>query len=111
LEDNSVMSRVETRHRGTVHRYAAPNPGEQFGHYVVRCAAPGGSRPMYHLDPERRVAGSARSVARGGRGDFRGALGEGARSSPKAQRATLCSCPLRLCCAKVFLGRAQRAPT
>ena len=36
---------------GTIHRYAAPRPGDQLGHYVVRCSAPDGTRPLFHLDP------------------------------------------------------------
>ena len=36
---------------GTVHRFAPAKPGECHGHYVVRCSAPDGSRPLFHLDP------------------------------------------------------------
>ncbi len=36
---------------GTIFRYAPPKPGEELGHYVVRCSAPDGTRPLFHLDP------------------------------------------------------------
>jgi len=35
---------------GTVFKYAPPKSGERFGHYVVRCSAPDGTRPLFHLD-------------------------------------------------------------
>jgi integrase len=36
---------------GTIFRYSPAKPGEHLGHYVVRCSAPDGSRPLFHLDP------------------------------------------------------------
>lgn len=36
---------------GTIHRYAPAKWGEPHGHYVVRCSAPDGTRPLFHLDP------------------------------------------------------------
>ena len=39
------------RRTGTVQRYIEPKSGEEAGHYVVRCSAPDGSRPLFHLDP------------------------------------------------------------
>ncbi len=36
---------------GTIFRYAPPKPGERLGHYVVRCSAPDGTRPLFHLEP------------------------------------------------------------
>lgn len=36
---------------GTIHRYAPARPGEPHGHYVVRCSAPDGTRPLFHLKP------------------------------------------------------------
>ncbi|MCE7894796.1 MAG: hypothetical protein DYH12_34680 [Sorangiineae bacterium PRO1] len=42
------MARPRT---GTVQRYEPAKPGEVHGRYVVRCSAPDGSRPLFHLDP------------------------------------------------------------
>src|SRR5260221_10172474 len=42
------MSRKAT---GSVFRYVPAKPGEKHGHYVVRCPAPDGSRPLFDLDP------------------------------------------------------------
>jgi integrase len=36
---------------GTIFRYAPAKPGEALGHYIVRCSAPDGTRPLFHLDP------------------------------------------------------------
>jgi integrase len=36
---------------GTVFRYVPAKAGEKMGHYVVRCTAPDGSRPLFDLDP------------------------------------------------------------
>lgn len=45
------MSDPKPKRTGTIHRYAPPKPGEPMGHYVVRCSAPDGTRPLFHLDP------------------------------------------------------------
>ncbi len=52
------MSKVERDDRtgnpqrtGSIHRYAPARPGEPQGHYVVRCSAPDGTRPLFHLKP------------------------------------------------------------
>lgn len=39
------------RRSGTIFRYQPAKPGEAHGHYVVRCSAPDGTRPLFHLDP------------------------------------------------------------
>lgn len=36
---------------GTIFRYTPAKPGEALGHYIVRCSAPDGTRPIFHLDP------------------------------------------------------------
>ncbi|MGC4088435.1 MAG: hypothetical protein QM756_11165 [Polyangiaceae bacterium] len=51
---------------GTIFRYVQAKPGERQGHYVVRCSAPDGSRPLFHLDPSdesERAAAAARKTA------------------------------------------------
>jgi integrase len=50
-ERNPMPDATNSKRTGTIHRYAPPKPGEQLGHYVVRCSAPDGSRPIFHLDP------------------------------------------------------------
>lgn len=40
-----------TKRTGTIHRYMPAKPGEPHGHYVVRCSAPDGTRPLFHLKP------------------------------------------------------------
>lgn len=54
---------------GTIHRYAPARPGGPHGHYVVRCSAPDGTRPLFHLKPspkspqaEARARGSAAAI-------------------------------------------------
>lgn len=47
---------------GTVHRYQSAKPGEPLGHYVVRCSAPDGSRPVFHLEPSLESAAERRKA-------------------------------------------------
>lgn len=42
---------LRPKRSGTIFKYAAAKPGEEHGHYVVRCSAPDGTRPLFHLDP------------------------------------------------------------
>lgn len=53
------MARQPTR-TGTIFRYVRSTPerpcascGAVRGHFVVRCSAPDGSRPLFHLDPSK----------------------------------------------------------
>jgi len=49
---NLPKGAAEPRRRtGTIFRYQPAKPGEPLGHYVVRCSAPDGTRPLFHLDP------------------------------------------------------------
>ncbi len=36
---------------GTIVGYEPAKQGESQGHYIIRCSAPDGSRPVFHLDP------------------------------------------------------------
>ncbi|GMV14716.1 MAG: hypothetical protein AMXMBFR56_29400 [Polyangiaceae bacterium] len=54
----------EPRRTGTIFRYAPPKPGEALGHYVVRCSAPDGSRPLFHLDPSPESPNAAAAAKR-----------------------------------------------
>ncbi|MCE7893969.1 MAG: hypothetical protein DYH12_30445 [Sorangiineae bacterium PRO1] len=47
------MARART---GTIVRYEPAKVGESQGHYVVRCSAPDGSRPLFHLAPSPKSA-------------------------------------------------------
>jgi len=51
-----MKSAAKAKRTGTIFRYAAARSGEEHGHYVVRCSAPDGSRPIFHLDPAPRNA-------------------------------------------------------
>src|SRR6188768_1540587 len=42
---------LRPKRAGTIFRYAPPKAGEAQGHYIVRCSAPDGTRPLFHLDP------------------------------------------------------------
>lgn len=47
---------VRSKRSGTIQKYRAKSDkacscGATAGHYVVRCSAPDGSRPLFHLDP------------------------------------------------------------
>jgi len=46
-----MPARPRARRTGTLLRYAPARPGERLGHFVVRCTAPDGTRPIFHLDP------------------------------------------------------------
>ncbi|MBI3206677.1 MAG: tyrosine-type recombinase/integrase [Myxococcales bacterium] len=53
------MARART---GTIVRYEPATPSDGQGHYVVRCSAPDGSRPIFHLDPSpKSPQGEARA--------------------------------------------------
>lgn len=45
------MKRPRPRRSGTIFRYVPAKSGEPLGHYAVRCSAPDGTRPIFHLDP------------------------------------------------------------
>lgn len=49
---------------GTIQRYAPAKAGEKLGHYVVRCSAPDGTRPLFHLDPSRECPESEAAAKR-----------------------------------------------
>jgi hypothetical protein len=46
-----VTKPLRAKRSGTIFRYVPAKPGEALGHYVVRCSAPDGTRPLFHLDP------------------------------------------------------------
>jgi integrase len=52
------------RRSGTIFRYQPAKPGEKHGLYVVRCSAPDGTRPLFHLDPSPRSALAKASALR-----------------------------------------------
>lgn len=51
VERDGATSKATPNRTGTIHRYVPARPGEAHGHYVVRCSAPDGSRPLFHLKP------------------------------------------------------------
>jgi hypothetical protein len=50
------MTDPRTRRTGTIHRYAPAKPGEEHGHYIVRCSAPGGTRAEGYFSARRAAA-------------------------------------------------------
>lgn len=78
------MARART---GTILRYEPAKPGESQGHYVVRCSAPDGSRPSFHLEPSPKSP-QAKARAR----ESAAAIGEqlwafGLETAPRRARA------------------------
>lgn len=83
------MNTNTTRRTGTIHRYAPPKPGEPHGHYIVRCSAPDGSRPLFHLDPEP-ASPESREAALVAAAELSEALwAKGLGAAPKAERRAL----------------------
>ena len=100
------------RRTGTIFKYAPPKPGEAHGHYVVRCSAPDGTRPLFHLDPEPEsdVAREAALVSAAELSEALWAKGLGA--APKAKRGTQASADgaetVREYCDRWFKDRERR---
>lgn len=77
----------EPKRTGTVHRYAPAKPGEELGHYVVRCSASDGTRPLFHLEPSEE-SDDARQAAQATAGEISASLWkQGLGASPKRSTA------------------------
>lgn len=72
---------------GTIFRYVPAKAGEPLGHYVVRCSAPDGTRPLFHLDPSARSPKARASALRSAESITEELHKTGEGASPRRERA------------------------
>jgi integrase len=76
------------RRTGTIFRYQPAKPGEKLGHYVVRCSAPDGTRPLFHLDPSPESPKARATALHTAEGISESLFRTGEGAAPRRQRAT-----------------------
>jgi hypothetical protein len=75
------------RRSGTIFRYVPAKPGEALGHYVVRCSAPDGTRPLFHLDPSAESPKARAKALRSAEAITESLWTTGEGAAPRRERA------------------------
>jgi integrase len=73
---------------GTIFKYLPAKPGEELGHYVVRCSAPDGTRPLFHLDPSPESPKARASALRSAEAITERLFETGEGGAPRRARTT-----------------------